>query len=115
MDKTLFGFISSLFYKNNICEFSFYFPVGTKELDSWLCLMSIQFFLSTPPSRGQAWGGGNALVWFCLLCRFPTLPPRAAVFTPLSTSSYFQFAVALLWIPDDWEFAPVGGCLGEGK
>lgn len=42
-------------------------------------------------------------------------PPRAAVFTPLSTSSYFQFAVALLWIPDDWEFAPVGGCLGEGK
>lgn len=52
-----------------------------------------------------------ALVFFFL----SFFSPGAAVFILLSTSYYFQFAVALLWISDDSEFAPVGGCLGEGK
>ncbi|EPY85771.1 1-acyl-sn-glycerol-3-phosphate acyltransferase epsilon-like protein [Camelus ferus] len=42
------------------------------------------------------------------------LPYRAAAFTLLSTSYYFEFAVTLLTILEDSEFAPVGG-LGEGN
>ncbi|KAB1257615.1 1-acyl-sn-glycerol-3-phosphate acyltransferase epsilon [Camelus dromedarius] len=45
-------------------------------------------------------------------CR-PSLP-LAAAFTLLSTSYYFEFAVTLLTILEDSEFAPVGG-LGEGN
>lgn len=42
------------------------------------------------------------------------LPPSAVAYTLLSTSYYFEFAVALLLMRDDSELAPVGG-LGGGN
>ena len=50
---------------------------------------------------------GKAL--FCLFYYPLVLLP----YTLLSTSYYFEFAVALLLMPDDSELAPVGG-LGVG-
>lgn len=40
------------------------------------------------------------------------LPASSVAYTLLSTSYYFEFALALLLMPDDSELAPVGGLRG---
>lgn len=59
-----------------------------------LCLVSPLYFLFS----WLGWSGGNELALFCLFAVAFFLP-RAAVFTLLSTSCYFDFA--LLLIADD--------------